>query len=102
MHASSLENMQKCYETYVCGSYIKNRKQLVVLDIGGANINGSYADIAGICNLEGNVFGMMPHPERCLDRFEQGQWTRDKSNVNEHGDGYYLFQSACDFVRKNL
>jgi phosphoribosylformylglycinamidine synthase len=24
-------------------------------------------NIAGICNREGNVFGMMPHPERCSE-----------------------------------
>lgn len=29
-----------------------------------ANPNGSLRNIAGICNKEGNVFGMMPHPER--------------------------------------
>jgi len=29
-----------------------------------ANPNGSLDDIAGICNQDGNVFGMMPHPER--------------------------------------
>ncbi len=29
-----------------------------------ANPNGSLDHIAGICNKEGNVFGMMPHPER--------------------------------------
>lgn len=29
-----------------------------------ANPNGSARNIAGICNKEGNVFGMMPHPER--------------------------------------
>ena len=28
------------------------------------NPNGSIDDIAGVCNKEGNVFGMMPHPER--------------------------------------
>lgn len=27
------------------------------------NPNGSIADIAGICNKQGNVFGLMPHPE---------------------------------------
>jgi phosphoribosylformylglycinamidine synthase subunit PurQ / glutaminase len=29
-----------------------------------ANPNGAIRNIAGICNKEGNVFGMMPHPER--------------------------------------
>ena len=32
-----------------------------------ANSNGSTNNIAGICNEGGNVFGMMPHPERAVD-----------------------------------
>ncbi len=32
-----------------------------------SNPNGSVADIAGITNLKGNVFGLMPHPERACD-----------------------------------
>lgn len=32
---------------------------------GEANPNGSLENIAGICNEGRNVFGMMPHPERC-------------------------------------
>lgn len=32
-----------------------------------ANPNGSLNNIAGICNEERNVFGMMPHPERASD-----------------------------------
>lgn len=32
-----------------------------------ANPNGSLMNIAGVCNKEGNVFGMMPHPERAAD-----------------------------------
>ena len=31
------------------------------------NINGSVANIAGICNKQGNVLGMMPHPERAME-----------------------------------
>ena len=31
------------------------------------NPNGSLRDIAGVCNPEGNVVGMMPHPERLAD-----------------------------------
>jgi phosphoribosylformylglycinamidine synthase len=31
------------------------------------NPNGSARNIAGICNAERNVFGMMPHPERCSE-----------------------------------
>ncbi|NJN63237.1 MAG: phosphoribosylformylglycinamidine synthase subunit PurQ [Coleofasciculaceae cyanobacterium RL_1_1] len=33
-----------------------------------SNPNGSLDNIAGICNAEGNVVGMMPHPERASDR----------------------------------
>jgi phosphoribosylformylglycinamidine synthase len=32
-----------------------------------ANPNGSVENIAGICNAQGNVLGMMPHPERASD-----------------------------------
>jgi phosphoribosylformylglycinamidine synthase I len=32
-----------------------------------ANPNGSSAAIAGVCNEGGNVFGLMPHPERAAD-----------------------------------
>ena len=31
------------------------------------NPNGSVGDIAGVCNEEGNVVGIMPHPERASD-----------------------------------
>ena len=33
----------------------------------GGNPNGSMNNIAGICNRQGNVLGMMPHPERASD-----------------------------------
>ena len=32
-----------------------------------ANPNGSIENIAGICNRERNVFGLMPHPDRASD-----------------------------------
>lgn len=32
------------------------------------NPNGSVENIAGICNVQRNVFGMMPHPERASDK----------------------------------
>ena len=33
----------------------------------GSAPNGSLDDIAGLCNERGNVFGLMPHPERAVD-----------------------------------
>ncbi|MCC3376435.1 phosphoribosylformylglycinamidine synthase subunit PurQ [Cohnella sp. REN36] len=38
----------------------------IVFRYTGDNPNGSVDDIAGICNEEGNVVGMMPHPERAV------------------------------------
>ena len=32
------------------------------------NMNGSVSNIAGICNKERNVFGLMPHPERAIEK----------------------------------
>jgi phosphoribosylformylglycinamidine synthase len=31
-------------------------------------VNGSLHSIAGITNLEGNVVGLMPHPERAVEQ----------------------------------
>ncbi len=39
---------------------------------GHGNPNGSVNDIAGIRNKAGNVFGMMPHPERVVEPYHPG------------------------------
>jgi phosphoribosylformylglycinamidine synthase subunit PurQ / glutaminase len=41
--------------------------------IHAANPNGSMGNIGGIRNEAGNVFGMMPHPDRCFERFHPSQ-----------------------------
>ena len=38
----------------------------VVLRYDGGNPNGSLGGIAGVCNAEGNVVGVMPHPEHAV------------------------------------
>lgn len=40
----------------------------IVFRYKGENPNGSLDDIAGICNEERNVLGMMPRPERAIDQ----------------------------------
>ena len=41
----------------------------VVLRYGAStNPNGSVGDVAGVTNADGNVFGLMPHPEHAVDR----------------------------------
>ena len=47
-----------------------------------ANPNGSINNIAGICNRSGNVLGMMPHPERAVEK------------ILGSTDGLKLFQSV--------
>ncbi len=37
-----------------------------------SNPNGAVSNIAGVCNKEGNVLGMMPHPERCCEEILGG------------------------------
>jgi phosphoribosylformylglycinamidine synthase len=65
------------------------------------NPNGAYRDIAGVCNPEGNVMGMMPHPERVLERINHSTWTRDKSTLNT-GDGQIVFESVIDYIRRKF
>jgi len=61
--------------------------------------NGSTDNIAGICNREGNVFGLMPHPERVFFRFTHPDWTREPDGP---GDGRAVFESVLDYVSKKL
>ncbi|HCE76176.1 MAG TPA: phosphoribosylformylglycinamidine synthase I [Dehalococcoidia bacterium] len=53
-----------------------------------SNPNGSINNIAGITNHEGNVLGMMPHPERCCDPIIGGT------------DGNFIFGSLVDHLGK--
>ncbi|MFM7843976.1 MAG: phosphoribosylformylglycinamidine synthase subunit PurQ [Planctomycetota bacterium] len=59
------------------------------------NPNGAWANVAGVCDETGRVFGLMPHPERHLDPTNHPQWTR--LPPREHGDGLQLFQNAVRY-----
>ena len=59
------------------------------------NPNGSLQDIAGICNKEGNIFGLMPHPERAFYWWQQPDWTKNKQ-IPEYGDGKLIFENIID------
>jgi phosphoribosylformylglycinamidine synthase len=50
---------------------LESNKQVLVRYVG--NPNGSINDIAGIRNEAGNVYGMMPHPERAVEKFHPSQ-----------------------------
>jgi phosphoribosylformylglycinamidine synthase I len=63
------------------------------------NPNGSFHDIAGICNPEGTVFGLMPHPERAFYWWQQPDWTR-QSQMPAYGDGKLVFEGLVEYLEK--
>jgi len=52
-----------------------------------ANPNGSLENIAGVCNVNRNVFGLMPHPERAAD------------SLLANEDGLAIFESILALVK---
>ena len=64
------------------------------------NPNGSVLNIAGICDPTGRIFGVMPHPERFLRRFNHPRWTRE--NLPDEGDGLAIFQNAVASAKENF
>ena len=65
------------------------------------NPNGSFHDIAGICNWEGTIFGLMPHPERAFYWWQQPDWTR-QTEMAQYGDGKLIFESLIDYLTKKF
>jgi len=55
-----------------------------------SNPNGSVQNIAGVCNLNKNVFGMMPHPERAT------------SKILGNIDGKEIFDSLISYLSKKV
>lgn len=51
------------------------------------NPNGAREDIAGICNKEGNVLGLMPHPERASEAVLGGE------------DGRKMFEAMITYIK---
>ncbi|MGQ0602327.1 MAG: phosphoribosylformylglycinamidine synthase I [Anaerolineales bacterium] len=59
-----------------------------------ANPNGSIADIAGICNPQGNVLGLMPHPENHILAYQHPRFTRGERG----GLGLKLFENGVKSI----
>jgi phosphoribosylformylglycinamidine synthase I len=64
--------------------------QVVLRYEPGANPNGSVADIASVVNAEGNVLGLMPHPEHAVDP------------LLGSGDGALVLASLIDAARERM
>lgn len=58
-----------------------------------ANPNGSMDNIAGICNIEQNCIGLMPHPERASEAILSPKKT-------EHGK--LFFESIVEFIKRRV
>jgi phosphoribosylformylglycinamidine synthase len=65
-------------------------EQIVLRYLPDENPNGSDADIAGVTNADGNVLGLMPHPEHAVDP------------LLGSGDGALLLASLVDSARERL
>lgn len=74
-------------------SYRKlKRNNQIILRYTESNINGSLKNVAAVCNEQGNVVGMMPHPERTLG-FRAGVDT-------ENSRGRLIFESLCSSLSR--
>jgi phosphoribosylformylglycinamidine synthase len=59
-----------------------------------ANPNGSLLDIAGICNPQGNVLGLMPHPENHIHTWQHPLRTRGETSNR----GLKLFENGVKYA----
>ena len=59
----------------------------IIFSYESSNPNGSLENIAGITNKQGNVLGMMPHPERAMEELLGSD------------SGRKLFESVVDYLR---
>jgi phosphoribosylformylglycinamidine synthase len=64
------------------------------------NPNGSVGNIAGICDVTGRVFGLMPHPEAYQHFTNHPRWTRE--SVPSEGMGVQIFRNAVHYVNEAL
>ncbi len=64
------------------------------------NPNGSEGNIAGLTNPEGNVFGLMPHPERSFFRAQSPDWTRTGS-AEGFGDGHRFLDAVLAHAERH-
>lgn len=65
------------------------------------NPNGSEGNVAGLTNPEGNVFGLMPHPERAFYRDQVPDWTR-RGSAAGYADGFRFLDSVLTQAERTL
>lgn len=62
------------------------------------DVNGSVCSIAGLQDAGGQVFGLMPHPERFL--YKEDHYDPDWDGDDQWGWGYYFFKSIFESIAK--
>jgi len=62
-----IKNGEGCYQISKDELSELERSGMVFLRYVEQNPNGSVADVAGVRNAQGNVLGLMPHPEHAID-----------------------------------
>jgi phosphoribosylformylglycinamidine synthase subunit PurQ / glutaminase len=78
-----------------------NREGNLAEDRYPENPNGSVMDIAGISNSQGNVLGLMPHPEDAYWGYQTPEWVETRT-IPKYGDGLGIFKSMVDYIEQNL
>ena len=56
--------------------------------------NGSEERLAGLCDLSGRVFGLMPHPEAFVRWTSHPEWTSQPARASAPGQGLAIFENA--------
>jgi len=62
------------------------------------NPNGSAGNVAGLTSASGNVFGLMPHPERHFFHAQAPDWTRTPS-AEGPGDGQRFLSAVANYAQ---
>lgn len=65
------------------------------------NPNGTPENIAALTNPGGNVFGIMPHPERAFFGWQHPEWTRGEVSPEQPGDGQRIIESVLRYAERN-
>jgi phosphoribosylformylglycinamidine synthase len=84
-----IKNGEGCYQISKDELSELERSGMVFLRYVEQNPNGSVADVAGVRNAQGNVLGLMPHPEHAIDVL-----------TGPSTDGFGFFSSIVDSLVK--
>jgi len=89
--AGDEQSQQLLYETLQANGQIALRYS--------EDVNGSFGRIAGVCDPEGRIFGLMPHPEAATSN-----WLMPSGSEKNEGRGLasFIFRSGIDYCEKHL